>query len=537
MMEYKKLVKSKGEKFLNEANRLVTNAKGVCNWPLLAARFLRVVLDEGHIIKNAKALMHQGCKNIRTSRRWIISGTPVQNTVQDLYSLVGSFLQVKPLDDAKIWKTLITDKWRRGEQEGYENLQNLMRGLTLRRTKDTKLNGKPILVLPPRTEELLELPLSDYESEKYNSFKDAASQVFAVLKKEDLVMKSYVMVLGILLRLRQLCNHPDLFDVDEAIKHMQDGLQAALEKKRKEEAGDLVEVKFEPENIGELVEKLQQMIDESEDCVICLEPLEAEKAVITGACSHCFCKTCIVTFLNGQQAQGIDPTTCPLCRTPVSVQHLAQLPSVDENDDKQVQAQEKKRDELKQLERAQRERLRGLDWQKSSKIQALIQLLQGIPDGDKTIVFSQWTSMLDVIANGLEDSGIEYCRLDGSMNLQDRSDEIRRFRDDSVPVFLISLKAGGVGLDLTMANRAVLMDPWWNPAVENQAMDRVYRCGQRKEVTVTRFAIDKSVESLVLRLQEKKKAMVNIAMGNKGISAEDVRKLRMDQLNTLFDWQ
>ena len=143
----------------------------------------------------------------------------------------------------------------------------------------------------------------------------------------------------------------------------------------------------------------------------------------------------------------------------------------------------------------------------SAKIDALLELLgEAVDGGHRTLVFSQFTSMLDLIAPSLDEAGISWCRLDGST--KDRGAVVERFQSDpSISVFLISLKAGGVGLNLTGADTVIHFDPWWNPAVEAQATDRAHRIGQQNVVTSIKLIARDTVEERVLEMQAKKKIL------------------------------
>ncbi|CZT37218.1 DEAD/DEAH box helicase [Rhizobium sp. 9140] len=142
----------------------------------------------------------------------------------------------------------------------------------------------------------------------------------------------------------------------------------------------------------------------------------------------------------------------------------------------------------------------------SAKLERLMELLAGLVDeGRKVIVFSQFTSMLDLIRRQLDDAGIAYALLTG--DTVDRGTQVASFQEAKVPVFLISLKAGGVGLNLTAADTVILYDPWWNPAVEEQAIDRAHRIGQDKPVFVYRLVAVDTIEEKMDVLKEKKRAL------------------------------
>ena len=145
--------------------------------------------------------------------------------------------------------------------------------------------------------------------------------------------------------------------------------------------------------------------------------------------------------------------------------------------------------------------------QPSGKIELLRELLAEVVDGGhRVLIFSQFVSMLTCCARRSERE-IPFCYLDGST--KDRAAEVDRFQNGEVPAFLISLKAGGVGLNLTAADTVIHFDPWWNPAVESQATDRAHRIGQQKVVTAYKLIARDTVEEKILALQQKKRALVD----------------------------
>ncbi len=166
----------------------------------------------------------------------------------------------------------------------------------------------------------------------------------------------------------------------------------------------------------------------------------------------------------------------------------------------------------------------GQDAQDSAKLALLLDRLDtAVADGHKALVFSQWTSLLDLVEPRLDLAGIPYTRLDGTT--RDRAGVLRRFAEETgPPVFLISLRAGGTGLNLTSADHVFLLDPWWNPAVEEQAADRTHRIGQERPVFVYRMVAENTVEERILALQEKKRAVSEMALGESGAALSITRE-------------
>ncbi|HEY4393928.1 MAG TPA: DEAD/DEAH box helicase, partial [Polyangia bacterium] len=155
----------------------------------------------------------------------------------------------------------------------------------------------------------------------------------------------------------------------------------------------------------------------------------------------------------------------------------------------------------------------------SSKLETLVEALENAAaDGHKALVFSQWTSLLDLIEPALTASEIAFTRLDGTT--RDRGAVVEQFQSaDGPPVMLLSLKAGGVGLNLTAADHVFLVDPWWNPATEDQAADRAHRIGQDRPVMVYRLVATDTVEERILALQERKRSLAAAALGGADVGA------------------
>nr|XP_016451250.1 PREDICTED: ATP-dependent helicase rhp16-like [Nicotiana tabacum] len=150
----------------------------------------------------------------------------------------------------------------------------------------------------------------------------------------------------------------------------------------------------------------------------------------------------------------------------------------------------------------------------------------------KGIVFSQFTTFLGLIHYSLQKSGINCVQLVGSMSIAARAAAVTRFTEDpDCSIFLMSLKAGSVALNLTVASHVFIMDPWWNSAVERQAQDRIHRIGQYKPVRIMRFAIENTIEEKILKLQEKKELVFE---GTIGGSSEAFGKLTEEDLKFLF---
>jgi SNF2 family DNA or RNA helicase len=162
----------------------------------------------------------------------------------------------------------------------------------------------------------------------------------------------------------------------------------------------------------------------------------------------------------------------------------------------------------------------------SSKLEELLEMVtEMVAEGRRILLFSQFTSMLDLMKPALTAAGVKFVELRG--DTVDRAAPVSRFEAGEVPLFLISLKAGGRGLNLTSADTVIHYDPWWNPAVEDQASDRAHRIGQTKSVFVYKLIAADTVEERIVELQERKAALASLALSEDGMAlpamdAEDI---------------
>ncbi len=171
----------------------------------------------------------------------------------------------------------------------------------------------------------------------------------------------------------------------------------------------------------------------------------------------------------------------------------------------------------------------------STKIEFLLETLESIlEEGHQAIIFSQFTTYLDIIQQYFREKHWKYSRIDGSQSINKRQEQVDLFQSGKNPIFLISLKAGGVGLNLTAASYVFIMDPWWNPAVESQAIDRAHRIGQKNTLTVYRPIIKGSVEEKVLKLQEEKKQLFQDLLSSDDDDQVFSGRLTMKDFEMLF---
>jgi len=346
--------------------------------------------------------------------------------------------------------------------------------------------------------------LSETEREVYRYIYTRAKSTFLDNVKAGTVMKAFTSIFAHILRLRQSCCHPTLVRNPDILADEEEAAAAA----------DAAAGLADDMDLGSLIERftattddpadsnafgahvLAQIRDEAvNECPICTEEPMVEQTV-TG-CWHSTCKRCIQDYIKHETDRHVVPR-CVSCREPINTRDLFEVIRQDDEPPARPQAP-----------RISLQRLGAGN--SSAKIVALRQHLQDLRKEHpkmKSVVFSQFTSFMSLIEPVLAKANMHFLRLDGSMAQKARAAVLEEFRNSNkFTVLLISLRAGGVGLNLTAAKRVYMMDPWWSFAVEAQAIDRVHRLGQDDEVKVYRFIVKGSVEQRMLRIQERKKFM------------------------------
>ena len=174
---------------------------------------------------------------------------------------------------------------------------------------------------------------------------------------------------------------------------------------------------------------------------------------------------------------------------------------------------------------------------KSSKLNVVKELVKEASNvGKKILLFSQFTSVLKKIEEDFKADGINYLYLDGATSAKDRVERVKEFNEnEDIKVFLISLKAGGVGLNLTSASLVIHFDPWWNPSIEDQATDRAHRFGQKNTVEVIKLVAKDTIEEKIILMQEDKKELIQSLMDGKSMDGKVLKRLSEEEIIKLFD--
>lgn len=443
--------------------------------------------------------------------------------------------------------------------------------------------------MPPRTDEVRYLKFDEQEKEIYDSYYTESKAEFAQLRKSGEVMKNYVGILQKILRLRQICDHYELVQGKDM---MPTGLEANMD------YSQIVAAINRDGLTATTATSIFALLREAgtAQCVECgmdmatpgggalLDGTEFEgpkpkakkggkgsrgptrassptgpRPVIT-RCQHLYCIECFRLSIcpNWPKVKVEVHRACSVCQA-----DLAPITdAVEVSPDGLIQSEMLPKVRAPRKEKRQKgSSLMG--YNSSTKIKALMVDLMAtsqlnpnsmnydanlaseiqqtdangnvINDGEtKTVVFSQWTSMLDKIEDALEEANISYDRLDGTMKREERQRAMDALKyDPKTEVLLVSLRAGGVGLNLTAARRVYLIDPYWNPAVENQAVDRIHRLGQSYPVRTIKLIMEDSIEKKLLEVQARKTQLANMTLGQP-LSKAQMQQKRLEELTELF---
>ncbi|XP_019091967.1 PREDICTED: helicase-like transcription factor CHR28 isoform X2 [Camelina sativa] len=516
--------------------------------PLAQVSWFRVVLDEVQSIKNHKTHAARACSGLHAKRRWCLSGTPIQNSIDDLYSYFR-FLKYDPYSSYPTFCETIKNPISRYPMKGYQTLQGILKKIMLRRTKDTLLDGKPVISLPPKSIELKRVDFTKEERHFYSKLECDSRDQFKEYADAGTVKQNYVNILLMLLRLRQACGHPLLVSSTTWTSSTE------------------VARKLPYDNQTFLLHRLEASL------AICSICNGAPRDAVVSICGHVFCKQCICEFLTRDNNQ------CPLsyCKAGLEISSLFSRETL-ENAMLGLHKLDAPCDRTTSDPVGREEPCIENFPCGSSKIKAALDILRSLSRlpspktvmndqssengennqkldkssslpatpakssvdsqvkvvGEKAIVFTQWTKMLDLLEACLKSSGIQYRRFDGKMTVAARDAAVQDFNTlPEVSVMIMSLKAASLGLNMVAACHVLMLDLWWNPTTEDQAIDRAHRIGQTRSVKVVRFTVKDTVEDRILALQQKKRMMVASAFGEDEKGSRQSH-LSVEDLNYLF---
>jgi DNA repair protein RAD5 len=533
--EYKRYIAS------NNAQSAARNA------PLYAVDWLRVILDEAHQIKNKSTQNSRACRDLTARRRWCLTGTPIVNRLTDLFSLLR-FLRVEPWGDFAFFNSFIAKPFMQKNPKALEIVQVVLESVLMRREKRMKdKDGKPIVDLPPKTTTVKRLTFSPLERQIYESVYERAYMQYQSLAAAGTISRNFTFIFSVLMRLRQAVCHPLLVlkgaktvaktdearnedmdedseearkasvlgEAEERVKQLVAAFQAGADSIEEVQDGGAAD-KVSMEVLDELFGNHGEDAAESE-CPFCFEE---KSELLVMPCKHWGCKSCIVDHLQRSEDRGEDAAKCPTCRHgPVTFSNSASV--VRTRRDRLTEAIQSSQNEDKEPSSQPAVYFRKNDFRSSTKLEALVEHLNQLRYDDPTfkgVIFSQFTSFLDLVEVVLRRNHHPFVRLDGTTSQKDREAVLKEFANaPKRMLILVSLRAGGVGLNLVAANHVWLLDCWWNTSTEDQAVDRIHRLGQTRPVHVHRFLIDQSIEDRILAIQRRKTALVGAALaGTRG---------------------
>ncbi|KAI1388866.1 SNF2 family N-terminal domain-containing protein [Hypoxylon trugodes] len=467
---------------------------------LFSVRWKRIILDEAHFIRNGNSNMAGAVCALESVSRWAVTGTPIQNRLSDLASLL-KFVRVYPYTDPKQFEADISRPWKSGEdEEAVRRLKRLAECLLLRRPK-------AIINLPPRRDQVYPV---EFTPEERLSYERLRQQTIAHIEEALRCGTGMSMSHGYINALQHI----------ESLR-LFSNLGLFYESRHKRRS-------HQPNGASEWSNTAQRVFDSQRDmssitCSQCSSALgladtllddttsNAEAAQYT-SCLKFICSECVDRLRRRSQTAYCDHN--PPCDSAAVSTSGAALEEIDSSASLQ---------------------LRMAAFNPPSKIKALLEDIRGVDSNVKCIVFSTWRLTLDLIKAGLDREGIQSIRFDGKVSQKDRPAVVERFESDpNVRVMLLTLSCGAVGLTLTAASRAYLMEPHWNPTLEEQALARIHRLGQTREVTTVRFCVRDSFEEEVVKIQESKKQLAGVLLPHQDNGDTDSSRGALERLRSLL---
>ncbi|KAF5252269.1 hypothetical protein FANTH_2825 [Fusarium anthophilum] len=444
--------------------------KGILN----SINWSRVVLDEAHQIRNSSIKLHKAAAALESDTRWCLTGTPIQNSFDDLRSLL-KFLRFEPFCQSNLFEQHIVKPFRQEQQDqpsGFDvarNLKIMLRFCCLRRTQ-AKLD------LPASTIQRVNVTPTETEKSMFTSVLDQCKEDFDKMAGKEGNSKKSNILFSAIMKLRRVCNHgaTPISACSSKGKNQLAVPKTKREASRSPSAEPACE--FCDERTGTI-----DLLGGLDSCPICGR-LESEM---------------------NDEASSLAPSPRPAS---------SPTPSMMDIDTPQPSTGEFYRQLGHELK------------QKSSKMSAVVDNIKNscMDAGFKSVVFSSWRDTLDILAAILGAEGIAFVQVDGRNPLAGRTELLSKFcQDPMIRVLLISINTGAVGLTLTQANMVHIVEPQWNPAIEEQAIARVVRMGQKRPVTIFKYVTAGSIENTVVKLQEKKTRIIKLSMQDKDGAESD----------------
>ncbi|GMM27508.1 translocase [Martiniozyma asiatica (nom. inval.)] len=496
------------------------------------AIFYRIILDEAQNIKNKSTQNSLSCAALNGNFRWCLSGTPIQNKIDELFPLLR-FLKIYPYNNWEKFRNGITYAFNKNPKK----VHVILSAVLLRRTKDSKIDGEPILKLPEKRIIEEQVKMLPDEELFYKTLEDNSAEKAEKLMKLT-SKKVYSSILTLLLRMRQACDHEYLVKLGE-----EGDRTARLDKFQK----GWESLKNYENNVFSMIDAMRD--DELLMCTICNDYIMDANCLLLSKCGHPICDDCHDSWFQENSLTSWDGAYAAKCNK-CQVENVSNL-SVDltlykaYHDEGLEWKEVRKKFNLDSKASDKNWRRKAIDEfiiENNGKIPVTSKILKSVEivenvigknPQEKIIIFSQFIGFFDILGRILKNKKIGFLQYDGSMNIEDKNECVQSFYQDSnINVLLLSLKAGNVGLTLTCANHVIILEPFWNPYVEKQAQDRVHRISQTKEVFIHRLLISGTVEDRIMELQKKKEEMVEMALDP--AARGQVNKLSRKELGFLF---
>ena len=573
-----------------------------------------VRLDEAQQIKNHRSVTSIACRCLEGEYRWALSGTPIQNSLQELYPYF-KFLKVENTASYKVFCQNFIGADKNASKTGVTRLNQLLGRFMIRRTHADKVMGLPIVILPKASEQIRWVKFNDVERSIYEIVRSRMIKRINKLSRSKELDANYSHVLTMLLRLRQLTGHiltvemamrdlleeedhqkiwdlsmMELTDVKDVMRRKQlQRLRVLLAKGAKGDdrhpgrarfpgvrdkngrgrqdsantsyAGSQAGADSDEDSEIELIDrdhvggahglkydftrylstlrqgKDQRDVTKRSTCVICGDMPEDGR--ITD-CYHTYCVECLEVHMETAAEQGEDAARCKECGVVFAGARVVgegineeearkkrnRNGNVNEEPDSDSDVEMRKTGKRWKQGRKER-KYKEPDWidqegqhilpsAKTVEIKAqILNWIKADPEV-KVIIFTQFINMIRILEKLCQGEGWPFTLYHGGIPMQQRQENIRKFENNpSVKVLISSLKAGGIGLNLTMAQKVIVVDPWWNSSVEQQAFCRVFRIGQEQETSMTRFVVENTVDQNMIDMQMRKQEEIDQVMDPK----------------------
>lgn len=533
LLQYDIVITTYGIVTSESSNKTATSVS-----PLKQLKWFRIVLDEAHTIREARAIQSQATYSLDAQRRWCLTGTPIQNRLDDLGSLTR-FLRLYPYDQPGLFNQYIRAPAQAGDPAFLKALRVFVDSFTLRRLRDR-------IDLPERKDYVDHLKFSTEEKRLHDFFREIAHvQIQQLTRRKDKNSGVQHHVLRGIMTLRLICAHgrdllkgkdleklkgisaTDAIDVDEDATIPTISRKAALESLNLRVEAQLDTCRNCERTISKDNTKADAEDDEGLRCFIlpCFDLL----------CADCF-GSVRTSFDSTADKEAV---TCPFCSAQIAAQYVGFSGSTAQEivtapDDTTTEEED---GEPVQVYSGPHTKTIALLQDIAKMTEDSLALEAAGEPPLKCVVFSEFTSHLDLIGRALNDNGYTFVRIDGTMSLNNRKKALDALSsDDTVKILLASIKAAGQGLNLTAASRAFIMEPMWNPAAEAQAVDRIYRIGQKRPVLVKRYQMEESIEGKIVELQKRKQQLADVSINQdyKQLSKQEVREQHMKEILALF---